>query len=708
MFECQLCKQNGIKIERENLVPHIKKRHPEINGDTKKYMEMFPGLKLRVPPSTSYANKEHMEKCVKKSVESRIGKSLSEEHKNKIGNGVRISEKYKKGRKTLSEQYKTGEKINCRKIIIPETDLRTDYFKSNMSLNEISEKYLTDRHIITRLFKKYDIKQRSRSESVFLACNNRVENRPLSIMEKNIIYGEILGDGCLSTQHGITPFYRHSCKYYDYLFWLKSILPNIYWIDPDITAYTNKKTNKTYFSINSKIHSDFQSIYEDFYEIRGDRKKKRIPPNIILDNTILLHWFLGDGTSNKYTDKNGKICRNVSIAAQGFKEDDLFQIIVPQLNKMGITCKIKKRKNGCSIDIYAESYRRFYEVIGARSPVPCYDYKFDIVIEKFPELLKGKWQSRSVEESFHHYRHFGFPLIRMEPDERLKNFTALKNADSFSIVTDGNILKNNKIGLKLVNYYHPQRFNMRSSGSKKSAIDVFNNYEILNKILSQQLETHGEINDTDIRNRCSLWANGSPYNFKPLVSKYIVEKYSQPGDTYLDPCAGFGGRFLGCMSTKNRFYIGVEPEKIAVEQYHRMANDLNFTNYHIYNNCYEDFNYDLNREVNLIFTSPPYYNKEIYNQNNQLQSNVRYKSYDEWKSGFLNSLIRKSYKILKTGGYFAIAIDDIPGYPLSQDFLEMAKLIWTLEETYKIQYNKNPFQKNNLENTESLFVFSKK
>ena len=49
-------------------------------------------------------------------------------------------------------------------------------------------------------------------------------------------------------------------------------------------------------------------------------------------------------------------------------------------------------------------------------------------------------------------------------------------------------------------------------------------------------------------------------NFRPTVAKAIYERYSPENGTVLDPCAGFGGRLLGCL-TLSRHYVGYEPNR---------------------------------------------------------------------------------------------------------------------------------------------------
>jgi len=252
---------------------------------------------------------------------------------------------------------------------------------------------------------------------------------------------------------------------------------------------------------------------------------------------------------------------------------------------------------------------------------------------------------------------------------------------------------------------------MQRERNRKSAIENFRDDKVFLKILNSVYKKDMRISNTNVRTRCASWGNNTPYNFKPLVAKYIYDTYMPKNGVCLDPCSGFGGRLLGlaASSLNDKFYVGVEPESVAIENSQRMCSDLNIKHCHIYNNCYEDFVYDLGKNINIIFTSPPYYNKELYNVKNPLQSHVRYSSYPEWRYGFLHSLIHKSYDLLEDDGFFIIAIDDIPDYPIVEDFLKDASSIWELVKTYNMHYNVSPFKtEEEKENTESIFVFKKR
>ena len=111
--------------------------------------------------------------------------------------------------------------------------------------------------------------------------------------------------------------------------------------------------------------------------------------------------------------------------------------------------------------------------------------------------------------------------------------------------------------------------------------------------------------------------------------------------------------------------------------------------------CYEDSEFE-NGFYDLIFTSPPYFCKEHYSDD-EMQSCNKYHNYDEWKNGFLYKFVEKSYNYLKLNGYFIVNIDDVKikgiKYELKNDFIEICKkfnfeLIQTLWMKYKNRYTK--------------------
>jgi len=143
--------------------------------------------------------------------------------------------------------------------------------------------------------------------------------------------------------------------------------------------------------------------------------------------------------------------------------------------------------------------------------------------------------------------------------------------------------------------------------------------------------------------------------FKPLLAKWVYTKYGFDGMTTWDPCAGFAGRLLGFIASfDNGKYIGTDPNTKLCSELSCLVGDLNLgERVEIINSMMENFNIS---DVDLVFTCPPYFNTEIY-CDEETQSSVKYSDKDAWDNGFLKTLLIKSYDSLKVGGKCIIMFD---------------------------------------------------
>ena len=74
--------------------------------------------------------------------------------------------------------------------------------------------------------------------------------------------------------------------------------------------------------------------------------------------------------------------------------------------------------------------------------------------------------------------------------------------------------------------------------------------------------------------------------------------------------------------------------------------------------CDENPEIKLQDKFDLIFTSPPYFDKEKYDQSDE-QSYKKYKDFDSWMENFLFKAIELRTENLKSGGHLVINISDI-------------------------------------------------
>ena len=176
-------------------------------------------------------------------------------------------------------------------------------------------------------------------------------------------------------------------------------------------------------------------------------------------------------------------------------------------------------------------------------------------------------------------------------------------------------------------------------------------------------------------------------NFPPMTAKYLYERYTKPSQNKIkiyDPSSGWGGRILGAMSVRdnrNIHYIGTDPNPDnffdnGESRYSAVADFYNLKTYRG-NSFFSSTNthemYQLGSEeigknknflihkgqVDIVFTSPPYFNREAYSEDEN-QSYKKYGStYDSWRDGFLKPTLQTCCDMLKCGGYLIWNIADI-------------------------------------------------
>jgi hypothetical protein len=144
--------------------------------------------------------------------------------------------------------------------------------------------------------------------------------------------------------------------------------------------------------------------------------------------------------------------------------------------------------------------------------------------------------------------------------------------------------------------------------------------------------------------------------FKPLVAKRLYEQYAGAGATVWDPCAGFGGRMLGFFAANGSRYIACDPNSRAMGELSLLTDGIGKADKaSLYVLPMEDMVLD-SRTLDLVMTSPPYFDKEHYCESLD-QSDVVYKSRQAWINGFLATLGRKAAAALKPGGKYVLVID---------------------------------------------------
>lgn len=139
--------------------------------------------------------------------------------------------------------------------------------------------------------------------------------------------------------------------------------------------------------------------------------------------------------------------------------------------------------------------------------------------------------------------------------------------------------------------------------------------------------------------------------FQPYLARDIYKRFCSNGDKVLDPCAGWGGRMLGAVSSLlNLRYVATDPSTLTYNGLLKLRKflDADESSVKLYNKPFEELKLKSN-SFDFVFTSPPYFDTEHYADDEENQSMNKFDSYKAWRKGFLFVMLDKIYDCLKSG-----------------------------------------------------------
>ena len=148
--------------------------------------------------------------------------------------------------------------------------------------------------------------------------------------------------------------------------------------------------------------------------------------------------------------------------------------------------------------------------------------------------------------------------------------------------------------------------------------------------------------------------------FKPTIAKHLCVKFN--AKSVLDPCAGWGGRMLGSVSAGAK-YTGYDTNEELREPYNNMIKELKLKNAEmIFKSCLEDLDFE-GLEYDLVLTSPPYENLEIY------EGMKAFDNDDVFYEDFLIPMIDKCRKYIQQNGKVCINISPPMYEKLTKEYM---------------------------------------
>lgn len=353
----------------------------------------------------------------------------------------------------------------------------------------------------------------------------------------------------------------------------------------------------------------------------------------------------------------------------------------------------------------------------------------------YPDLIKlskERWLKESdtgraaiEQEVFDIYRKINIlPITYYSLDGCREEILSLRGRSPK--VADGRIPVGNTAGLSLSRFWFPNMQEATTAGSKTVSLESrFHDDKKLKRAINLCYKHRDEgdksVLPVNIRRALELVSGGTIQNFKPLNATAVWE-YICPTmfGRVLDFSSGYGGRMLGAMTSSMRYhYTGIDPNTKTHDGLVALGlliNEVIGTDYEMYHTGSEDFTPLVPGMYDAAFSSPPYFNLEIYSDE-PTQCMNRYNNRQAWFEHYVEPTLKMIHKSLDKDGIYAVNISDYKvgkeQYNIVDTWLELSnKSGFQYQEKIDMMLNVRPGVGNNkLQNgykSEGIYIFKRK
>lgn len=224
---------------------------------------------------------------------------------------------------------------------------------------------------------------------------------------------------------------------------------------------------------------------------------------------------------------------------------------------------------------------------------------------------------------------------------------------------------------------------------------------------------------------------GYPTQFPIKTVDMVLSKYLPKGGNWYDYSCGWGSRLLGALRNGAN-YFGTDPNYLLTEKLVELACDYfkansidfyymdecgpdemqmveseNYQRIEIYSAGSEKYQSRLEGEMDLCFSSPPYFNLEDYRIGEQ--SYKKGMSYKQWVDSYLRLTVFNCFRYLKSGGHFVCNIKNFNGLDMVGDILKISEAVgMKYIEDLKLENINRVLSTGKLhDSSEKCFVFEK-
>ena len=216
------------------------------------------------------------------------------------------------------------------------------------------------------------------------------------------------------------------------------------------------------------------------------------------------------------------------------------------------------------------------------------------------------------------------------------------------------------LGNSLINHFIKSRLDAKVKGHR-SLNEIWKDTSLMRKCIDWQFMNEKGVHNANRFLAAMTYKEGfrTASNLNHGIIVHRIKSYATPGGIFYDPCAGWGGRLLAAYILGMK-YIAIDANKKLVSELRRLAKFMEYDAEIHYGDSSDPVFVNRilkDRNIDLAFTCPPYFNEEHYSDDKE-QSIIKYPTKSEWEEKFLNRMIKNTLSHLNIFGNFIISVDE--------------------------------------------------
>ena len=216
-----------------------------------------------------------------------------------------------------------------------------------------------------------------------------------------------------------------------------------------------------------------------------------------------------------------------------------------------------------------------------------------------------------------------------------------------------------------------QRMKCKREGKELSPFAAWNNKDYMKLVIEKYIEDKEDLTSFNLRESFYKLSSKLPEKYKNMecnffkatlaASVYHAFLRDSTKTRVLDISAGWGDRLLAALAKNLDSYLAYDPNASLQPGYRAMIDEYMESKkdqYKVIDAPFESAEENLKgREFDLIFTSPPYFDLEVFTTEGE-QSIISHSTFDKWMVHFLFKSLYIAWNTLVPDGNMVIHIDD--------------------------------------------------